>query len=437
VLPPASGLTSGEVCGIVLVDPVATIIIPTHDHGLTLRASVVSALRQTCPVEVFLIGDGVPDETRAIVAEFIQAGHPVRFFDHPKGPRNGEAYRDTALREARGSIVCYLSDDDLYFPDHVKVMRQLLEVADFAHAFPIEVRLGGSLLAGTVDLELPAYQRELLEGRNRIPLSAGAHTLAAYRELEVGWSTTPEGAPTDLYMWCKFLRHPGCRFKAAHTPTFLGFPAQPRKQHTTAERYQELQTWLTQLSDDQAVVQLNRKILAQKVRQAAELDARLVDTMRNGGMLTPWECSLQVFFPRPGGYNEQDSARFPMRFKTWRKIAVEIPCALPEIQIRIDPSNTPCLIELARIEVFDPAGELLWALTEDNAYTLQVGGSGAVVSRGVLIRIISDGDDPQIVLPPIKTSAGANQVRLEFVARLDADIRTLTGLLGAYFRIPT
>lgn len=84
-----------------------------------------------------------------------------------------------------------------------------------------------------------------------------------------------------------------------------------------------------------------------------------------------------------------------------------------------------------------PSGELLWALTGDNAHTLQVGGTGAAVSRGVLTQVIGDGDDPQIVLPPIRIPAGADRVRLEFMVRLDADIRTLAGLLGPYFRIPT
>ena len=42
-----------------MTSPVATILVPTHDHGPTLRASVASALRQTVSdIEVFIVGDG-------------------------------------------------------------------------------------------------------------------------------------------------------------------------------------------------------------------------------------------------------------------------------------------------------------------------------------------------------------------------------------------
>ena len=91
----------------------ATVLIPTYNHGSLLRYSVASALRQTVrDLEIFIVGDGVPDATREIVAE-LQHDPRVRFFDNPKGPRHGELHRHAALRQASGEIVCYLSDDDL------------------------------------------------------------------------------------------------------------------------------------------------------------------------------------------------------------------------------------------------------------------------------------------------------------------------------------
>ena len=95
----------------------ATVVIPTFDHGPLLEYSLASALRQTVPdIEVFIIGDGVPDVTRQIVARAVRQDPRVRFFDNPKGARRGEAHRHRALAEAKGSIVCYLSDDDLGRP---------------------------------------------------------------------------------------------------------------------------------------------------------------------------------------------------------------------------------------------------------------------------------------------------------------------------------
>jgi GalNAc5-diNAcBac-PP-undecaprenol beta-1,3-glucosyltransferase len=223
----------------------ATVLIPTHDHGQTLRISVASALRQTVSdIEVFVIGDGVPDETRRIMREFMQNDTRVRFFDHPKGSRHGEIYRHEALAQAQGRIVCYLSDDDLYLPRHVEEMCGLLEQADFANALATEVRPDGSFSTWTVDLALPAFRQELLEGRNRVPLSAGAHTLEAYRRLAAGWTNAPASVPTDLNMWWKFLAHPRCRFLASSLPTVLVFPASTRSHLEPADRFHELQTWL-------------------------------------------------------------------------------------------------------------------------------------------------------------------------------------------------
>ena len=361
----------------------ATILIPTHDHGPTLRASVASALGQTVSdIEVFVIGDGVPDETRDILAEMMRADSRVRFFDHPKGPRHGEPYRHEALLEARGRIVCYLSDDDLYLPHHVEQMTALLKDADFAHTVAVAVQLDGSLSTWTVDLELPVYRDELLADRNRIPFSAGGHTLSVYRQLAEGWTSTPVGTPTDLFMWQKFLRHPACRFRSGRTPTVLVFPSPARSQATAAERLQELQTWTARIGDGRAVAALNEEVLAQKVREAAELEGRVLQATQQGGLL--WRDSkLQVFFPSPGGHNENDSARFTIPFGRWHKIVLAFPYPPSPVPVRIDPTTHPGLVQLAWITLHHADGSVLWQCTEQNSHQVTVAGTATIGTRNV------------------------------------------------------
>jgi GalNAc5-diNAcBac-PP-undecaprenol beta-1,3-glucosyltransferase len=222
----------------------ATVLIPTHDHSELLPYAARSALRQTVTdLELLIVGDGVPDATREAVAELVDGDERVRFYDLPKGERNGEAYRDAILREAGGSVVCYLSDDDLCLPSHVETMLGVLDDADFASATTLRYDGQGELEVLVHDPAVPFYRELLLSGVNRIPLSAAAHTMAMYHRLPHGWRTTPAGIPTDLYMWQQFLAEDSCRAVSAMTPTVLNFPSSARGGWSPARRAAELERW--------------------------------------------------------------------------------------------------------------------------------------------------------------------------------------------------
>ena len=188
----------------------ATILIPTHRHAALLPYAVRSALDQHgASVEVFVVGDGVEDATRAVVAEL--ADPHLRFFDFPKGARYGEAYRHVALAEAAGRIVCYLEDDDLLLPDHVAHMQQLLDGADFAHSAPAWFEDTGELVYQPWNMARPEFDWLMRTERGSVGLTGAAHTLEAYRRLPHGWRTTPPEVPTDRYMWLQWLDLPGFR----------------------------------------------------------------------------------------------------------------------------------------------------------------------------------------------------------------------------------
>lgn len=235
----------------------ATVLIPSHRHGPLLGLAVRTALQQTVvDLEVFIVLDGADQSTREVADELAATDPRVRLFENPKGLRHGEAHRHVALAEATGTIVCYLSDDDLWFPDHVGYLEELLRDADFAHSLPAVVTPEGKVTLPYIgDLSDPRHRQRLLAGNNFIPLSSAAHTLASYQELAVGWSPAPDGIPTDLAMWQKFASTPAIRMSSGTGITVLNVPARDRQGVSLDSRYTELERLAARLGEAESLRQ--------------------------------------------------------------------------------------------------------------------------------------------------------------------------------------
>jgi len=252
----------------------ATVLIPTFDHQELILRAIESVKRQTVQdFEVFVIGDGVPHRTRELVAKVCAQDDRFRFLDHPKGPRTGEIYRHQALQEARGEVVCYLADDDLWLPHHLQVMLEAGNSAGFFHTLHagIHPKIGTYFLPS--DLENMGVRRRMCSKiANRFGLSFGGHTLAAYRSLPHGWRTAPEGVFTDLHMWRQFLMEPRIRAKTVFHATALNFAAVFRRDWTPAQRTEELDRWLEKSSRAGFREELNERLVAYAARHYAVID---------------------------------------------------------------------------------------------------------------------------------------------------------------------
>jgi GalNAc5-diNAcBac-PP-undecaprenol beta-1,3-glucosyltransferase len=247
----------------------ATILIPTFRHAALVPFAVQSALDQEgVTVEVFVVGDGVEDDTRAALEPFA-ADERVRFFDFPKGERHGELHRHEALREANGRIVCYLSDDDLLLRGHAAEMTRLLENADFAHSVPARLAVDGTLEYFPWNLSRAEFVEVGLGRKASIGLTGTAHTLEAYRRLPHGWRTTPPGGPTDHYMWRQWLELPGFRGAMGDRLTYLTFPDPWWGRLPPAERAASLEDWLRRSREPGFEEELET-LLRAAIRRAAE-----------------------------------------------------------------------------------------------------------------------------------------------------------------------
>lgn len=253
--------------------PDILILCPTHDHADTLFAAIASAQAQTLSNwEMVVLCDGCPARTQTVLEAITQRDGRISTVRFPKSERFGENHRDPVIRQSRARIVCQLSDDDLWLPDHLAVMTQLLEHADWANQAPLRLQPDGQSDWWPVNMGTPQMKRSQAAG---IPLSAGPNFVAyrreAYLALPEGWTCAPrEAGPSDSYMWAKFFRQPGLRIASTARTTALKLPSQveSRKSLTPEQRLSELTPWLARLSEPglERNLQASASILQRMVR---------------------------------------------------------------------------------------------------------------------------------------------------------------------------
>lgn len=244
--------------------PRATVLLPTTgDRGPLLRHSVASVLAQTvADLELFIVGDGVDDGTRAVIEELVAADDRVRFVDDPKHERRGEPRRHELLTgQASGAIVGYLCDRDLWLPTHLAELERVLADADFAHTLRFRTDDDGFRFVHTADVA-GADRRRSTAAPTLVPLSFAGHTLDAYRRLPHGWRTTPTGTATDRYMWEQFLEQPWVRVAASPMPTVLYFRRGDHPGLSSAERLELLEAWSPRIASAEAADGVQREVLA-------------------------------------------------------------------------------------------------------------------------------------------------------------------------------
>ncbi|WP_459502340.1 glycosyltransferase family 2 protein [Bacillus sp. C1] len=232
-----------------MINPLFTILVPTFNHGRLLQYALNSILQQTYQeFEVFIICDGAVEEGRKIAWEYARKDRRFRVFDRPKGLRNGEAHRHEALQNAKGQFVCYLGDDDLWFPDHLEHMKQALAKADFVHSRYVAVICEDKLKTIQYSLEDDIIRKRMLKELFNIfgPTIAG-HRLDTYHRLPEGWNPGPDDVWSDLNMWRKFLQLDNIIFYTIPIVTALILPSPFRTNMTLEERETETLFWTNQI----------------------------------------------------------------------------------------------------------------------------------------------------------------------------------------------
>lgn len=96
-----------------------SVLMATHNRESYLQGALESILRQNyAPLEIIVIDDGSTDRTPEIVADLIeQRSAPIRY---TRQENQGQpAAFNHALRLARGELIAFLDDDDLWPEDRL------------------------------------------------------------------------------------------------------------------------------------------------------------------------------------------------------------------------------------------------------------------------------------------------------------------------------
>jgi glycosyltransferase involved in cell wall biosynthesis len=102
------------------------ILLPTHRRAHTLAYAIRSVLAQGhAEFRLHVVGDGCDGATESMVRSFEDPR--VAFYRFPKAPGYGYGHRNDVLRRSSAPFVAYMTDDDLWFPDHLEQALDALQ----------------------------------------------------------------------------------------------------------------------------------------------------------------------------------------------------------------------------------------------------------------------------------------------------------------------
>jgi len=123
---PAAGDSEGaDEC--TAAGPLVSVIVPTHNRPDLLMRTLASIKAQTYPnIEIVVVNDCGADVGN--LTSWLGQDANLVYVRHGKN-RGLAAARNTGLRVARGEIVAYLDDDDVFLPDHVATVVENLQTS--------------------------------------------------------------------------------------------------------------------------------------------------------------------------------------------------------------------------------------------------------------------------------------------------------------------
>ena len=110
------------------MNPLISVVIPTHNRSNLLVRAINSVLDQTYKnVEIVVVSDGSTDETKSVVEELMEKDDRIRFIEyHPA--RGGNVARNMGVEAASGEYVAFLDDDDEWLSLKLQKQMELIKL---------------------------------------------------------------------------------------------------------------------------------------------------------------------------------------------------------------------------------------------------------------------------------------------------------------------
>jgi len=170
-----------------------SVIIPTYNRPDLLYRTLTSIEGQTYPrIEAIIVNDAGQD-AREVVAQFPGA----RYHSHPEN-RGLAATRNSGIKLASGKYLCYLDDDDFFYPDHVDTLVNELENSDYSVAYTDAHRMssdGKKEIRYSID-----YDYETLRHRNITPVLCVMHERSILDEVGLFDESLDSHEDWDLWL---------------------------------------------------------------------------------------------------------------------------------------------------------------------------------------------------------------------------------------------
>ena len=189
------------------VCPLVSVVVPTYNRPILLEDAILSICNQSFQnIEIVVVNDG-GDDVSKVCEKFKDVS--IHYIEHDRN-KGLAAARNTGINAAKGKYIAYLDDDDIFYPNHIETLIQLLEDTEYKVAYSDSYRAHFKIENGNYILtnkDLPYSfdfdpKRILVE--NYVPVLCFIHEKACIDE--IGFFDENLSSHEDWDLWIRMSR---------------------------------------------------------------------------------------------------------------------------------------------------------------------------------------------------------------------------------------